>query len=84
MSSPSLIRDSRIKHLVFIAKAILEGGASQHLLIDKLERASFLLWPTLRDKTRKEYAVCALKIVLSKPPFEFDLLTEGVPPREVT
>ena len=62
--SPSQTRDSRIKQLVLIAETILEGG-SQHLLIDKLERASFLLWPTLMEKTQREYAVAALKIVLS-------------------
>ena len=63
--SPSQTRDSRIKQLVSIAENILEGGASQHLLIDKLERASFRMWPRLMGKTRREYAATALKIVLS-------------------
>ena len=83
MSSPSQTRDSRIRQLVNIAEAILEGGASQHLLFDKLDLAGFRLWPTLREKTRKEYVVIAMKMVLSRPHIEFDFLTEGVPPGEV-
>jgi len=38
------------------------------------------LWPTLQEKTRKEYAISALKIVLAKPPVEIDILTDTIEP----
>ena len=66
MLSPSQIRVLRIRRLVAVATAILESGATTHLLFDKLERASFRLWPTLRDKTRREYVISSLKIVHSR------------------
>ena len=67
MPSPSQIRVRRIRQLVAVAMAILEGGATTHLLFDKRQRTSFRLWPTLRDNTRREYVVSALKIVRSRP-----------------
>jgi len=84
VSSPAQTRDSRINRLSSIAEAILKGGASQHLFFDKLDKISFRLWPTLQEKTRKEYVVIAMKMVLSRPHIEFDFLTEGVPPGEMT
>ena len=66
MPSPSQTRVLRINRLVTVATAILEGGTTTHLLFDKLEHASFRLWPTLMDNTRREYVVSALKIVLSR------------------
>lgn len=73
MPSPSQTRDSRIKHLVFIARAFLEAGVPSHLLCDKLERVSWRLWPTLGSKTRREYIVSALKAVLERPRDEFGM-----------
>ena len=67
-----------------MAMAILEGGATTYLLFDKLQRVSFRLWPTLMDKTRREYVVAALKIVLSRPHTE-SVLPEALgeaPPQE--
>lgn len=79
MPSPAQTRVLRIRHLVAVATSILEGGSTTHLLFDKLERASFLLWPTLRDNTRREYIVTALKIVLSHPhPHTAPILPEAV------
>jgi len=64
MSSPSQTRDSRVKCLVSIARAFLEAGVPSHVLASKLERASWRLWPALRDKTRREYITAALRTVL--------------------
>lgn len=85
VSSPSQTRGSRIRHLVSIAEAILESGATTHLLFDKLERASFRLWPTLRKKTRREYVVTALQIVLSRPHTEpvLPMAVGEIPPEEM-
>jgi len=76
MPSPSQTRDSRIKHLVSIAGAFLEAGVPSHLLCDKLEQASWRLWPALRDKTRQEYITAALKTVLSRPTASADVLPQ--------
>ena len=80
MPSPSQTRALRVRRLVAVARVLLEGGASPHLLFDKLNRVTFRLWPTLRDKTRREYVVSALKEVLSRPHTEFDLLTDTIEP----
>ena len=84
MPSPLQTRDSRIRELASIVEAILADGASQHLLFDKMDKIAFRLWPTLREKTRKEYVIIAIKMALSKPFADFDFLIEGVPPREAT
>jgi len=81
--TPSQIRASRIKHLVFIAGAFLEAGVASHLLCDKLERASFRLWLTLRDKTRQEYVVSALKMVSEGPRDESGVIEAVEPLQEV-
>lgn len=85
MPSPLLTRDSRIKHLVSIVEAILEGGASQHLLFDKLWALAQRSWPTVRESTRREYVVSAIKTVLSRSHTE-PVLPEALgeaPPQEV-
>jgi len=84
MPSPSQTRVLRIRRLVTVATSILEGGTTTYLLFDKLERASFRLWPTLRNNTRREYVVSALKIVSSRPHTE-PVLPEALreaPPQE--
>ena len=81
MPSPSQTRDSRVKCLVSIARAFLEAGVPSHLLVDRLEQASWRLWPALRDKTRREYITAALKTVFSRPPAE-TVLPEAVEPSQ--
>ena len=77
MPTPSQIRASRIRHLVFIAGAFLEAGAPTHLLCDKLEASALRLWPFSREETRKGYVRSALRTVLSRPPAE-SVLPEAV------
>jgi len=80
MPSPSQTRTLRIKRLTTIARAFLEAGVSTHLLCDKLERASFRLWPGLTMGTCRSYVVSALKMVFSRPHTELALLTETIEP----
>ena len=70
MPSTSQLRDMRVQRLVSVARVLLEGGAFQHLLFDKLDRISLGLWPTLREKTRREYVIIAIKILHSRPDTE--------------
>jgi hypothetical protein len=76
MPTPVEVRRIRINYLIIFAKKLLEAGVPSHLLCDKLERASFRLWPALRDKTRREYVVAALKTVLSRPTASADILPQ--------
>ena len=82
MPSPSQTRAMRVRRLAAVARALLEGGVSTHLLCDKLERASFRLWPGLTMGTRRSYVVSALKTVLSRPLVEPNILAETVPLQE--
>lgn len=68
--TPSQIRASRIKYLVFIAGTFLEAEVPTHLLCDKLEASAFRLWPFSREETRKDYVRSALRTVISRPPAE--------------
>ena len=79
---PSQTRDSRVKCLVSIARYFLGVGVPSHLLVDRLEQASFRLWPTLGSKTRREYVTAALRTVLSRPPAETVLPEAVEPPQE--
>ena len=83
MPTPVEVRRIRINYLIIFAKKLLEAGVPSHLLCDKLERASFRLWPGLREETRRSYVVSALKIVLSRPPAESVRPEAVVPPQEV-
>jgi len=75
--SPSQVRRLRVDRLIIFARAFLEAGVPSHLLVDRLEQASWRLWPALRDKTRREYITAALRTVLSRPPAE-TVLPEAV------
>jgi len=59
--SPSQVRRLRIDRLIIFAKKLLEAGVPSHILVDRLEQASWRLWPVLSDKTRREYITAALK-----------------------
>jgi hypothetical protein len=80
MPTPSQIRASRIRHLVFIAGVFLEAGAPTHLLCDKLEASA--LRPSSREETRKGYVRSALRTVLSRPPAESALPEAEEPTQE--
>ena len=82
MPTPSQIRLSRIQHLVSIARAFLEAGASTHSLAGRLERSGFILWPEVRWATRRSYVTAALREVLSHQPVTSDLIPEAVHPQE--
>ena len=70
MPSPSQIRDLRVRRLVAVAMALLEASVS------------FRLWLWLRERTQRSYTVFALRVTLSQPPVEFDLLAEAASPQE--
>ena len=83
--TPSQVRSQRIRRLVVLAEKLVAGGV-EYSLYDRVERASWRLWPTLRDKTRREYITAALKMVLSRSPAESDTIPEAeqVPQKEAS
>jgi len=76
--NPAQTREQRILRLVAVARDLLECGVSIHLLCDKLRHLSFRLWPTIKEKTRKEYVVVAMRAVLSQPLIDLDFQSEAV------
>jgi len=76
MPTPVEVRRIRIDCLIIFAKKLLEAGVPSHLLVDRLEQASFRLWPGLREETRKSYVRSALRMVLSRPTASADVLPQ--------
>ena len=60
--SPLQLREMCVQHLIAVAGALLEGGASRHLLFDKLDWFSFRFWHDLTKGTRRSYVVAALAL----------------------
>lgn len=76
MLNPSQTRESKILRLVAVAHDLLEAGVSSHRLFDKLLLITFRLWPGVRERTRRSYTVAAIRVVLSQPSVELNLLSE--------
>lgn len=77
MPSPSQTRDLRIKRLTVLARRLHESGVV-YGLYDRVERASWQLWPTLGDKTRRSYVQSALRMALEGPHPAESTLPEAV------
>jgi ribulose bisphosphate carboxylase small subunit len=78
--SPSEIREARIRHLVVLAEKLVARGV-EYALYDRVERASWRLWPTLGSKTRRSYVQSALRIVLEGSREE-PVLPEAIEPSQ--
>ena len=85
MPSPSQTRALRVRRLVAVARALLEGGVASHFLFDKLWALAQRSWPTVRESTRRDYIVSAIKTVTSRTHTE-SVLPEALgeaPPQEM-
>jgi len=86
MPSPSQTRDLRVRRLVAMARILLEGGVTYNSLYDKLWAVAQRSWPTVRESTRTDYVISAMKTVRSRPHTE-TVLPDAVgetPPQEAT
>ena len=78
MPSPSQTRELRVCRLIVVAGDFLDAGVDTYRLFDRLNRATFHLWPGVREETRKSYLQSAVRAALSRSPVGLDLPPEAV------
>ena len=76
MPNPSQTRELRILRLVTLAKDLIDVGVAYHLLFGKLWALAQRSWPTVRESTRRDYVVSAIKAVRTYTPTTPDIPVE--------